>query len=125
MIEGEFRARIVDVYDGDTVRFDVFLKNETVDLGFGIEYQNRVVGRNWKMRLCDLNAKELRETGGIEARDYLAERVLGRLVKIIVHQVAGTEAQGKYGRWVAQIIYRGDDIGSELISKGHAVYREY
>lgn len=53
------RCLVLSVYDGDTVRVDI-------DLGQDVWIRNRPV------RLAGLAARELREPGGIAARDHLA-----------------------------------------------------
>lgn len=123
---GRHRCRVTEVYDGDTVTVDIFLKSKTEELGFGVELTTRLVLRGWKMRLCDVDAKELTDFGGIEARDFVRDKILGRLVTGDFHLVNGDEEeQGKYGRWIAEITYKGQSINLALIEEGHGIYKKY
>jgi len=108
-----YKARVVSVYDGDTVTV-------LIDLGLNIFAKRKV-------RLIGINTPEIRtrdadeKKRGLEARDYLRERVLEK--EIIIHTVG----KGKYGRWLGEI-WTLDDYGDtilesvndELIRTGHA-----
>lgn len=80
----EYRARVLDVYDGDTLTV-------VVDLGFDVSVTR-------KIRLLGINTPEIRTRDkrekrlGLEARDFLREQVLGRDV------VVQTSKPDKYGR---------------------------
>ena len=124
--QGKHRCRVVKVYDGDTVTVDIFLKSDTEKLGFGVEVTNKVVLRGWKMRLCDIDAKELTDFGGIEARDFVSNKILGKMVTGKFHLVnTDKEKQGKYGRWIVEIKYKGQSINLALVEEGHAVFEKY
>ncbi|MCW4050800.1 MAG: thermonuclease family protein, partial [Candidatus Bathyarchaeota archaeon] len=86
-----YRAVVVSVYDGDTIRADI-------DLGFGFWAHRR------PLRLADIDAPELRgdtlEAGRV-ARDFLKKLVMGRDVLI------ETSKSGKYGRWLADVYVDG------------------
>jgi len=109
-----YKAIITEVYDGDTVTVDI-------DLGFN----------NWKkgekLRLYGIDTPELRGSElikGREARDFVRERVLGK--EIIIHTYK--DKKGKYGRYLATIMYRRHpedtdniNLNDELVAKGMAV----
>ena len=105
-----YRAKIVSVYDGDTVRADI-------DLGLSIW------ARNEKMRLFGIDTPELRggtpesKRKGYAARDFLRSKVLGKTV--IIKTIR--DKKGKYGRYLAEIFIDGVNINELLIEKGHAV----
>lgn len=67
-----------------------------------------------KLRLLGLDAPEICQAGGVEARDALARRVAGRRV-IVVGSV--TDA---YRRRLVTILLDGEDIGAWMVREGHA-----
>ncbi len=84
-----YRAKIVSVYDGDTVRADI-------DLGCSIWV------RNEPLRLFGIDAPELRgdeRNEGLRSRDWLRHRVLDR--DVIVETIK--DKRGKYGRLLAKL----------------------
>jgi micrococcal nuclease len=83
-----YRAKIVSVYDGDTV-------TALVDLGFRINMEI-------KIRLSRINAPEIRgpqRPQGLVARDFLRELILGKTVTIMTQK----DRKEKYGRYLAEI----------------------
>ena len=86
----EYHVEITHVYAGDTC-------TGTVDLGFGF------FARKAKFRLLGIDTDELRggtwetRASGLQARDWLKARVLGKNVRI--HSVS----KGKYGRYLVRI----------------------
>ena len=99
-----YKAKILDVYDGDTV-------TALVDLGF-LHYQEM------KLRLYGIDTPEVRGVEKIEGkkvRDIVREMILGKEVEIITYK----DKQGKYGRYLANIILDGVDINLWLVANGH------
>jgi micrococcal nuclease len=98
-----YAATVVNVHDGDTVRADV-------DLGFGI----------WKraasFRLLGLNAIELGDPGGREARDNLTALVLGRTLTLT--SVKPDKYGDRYDSLLA--LPDGADVAALLINAGWA-----
>lgn len=110
-----YNAKIVSVYDGDTVRADI-------DLGM------RVWIRDEKIRLARINTPELRgeeRPAGLAARDFLRELILEQ--DILIETIK--DRKGKYGRYLAEIWLQADgewkNINDFLVESGHAVYQEY
>lgn len=96
------RAGIVGrVIDGDTV---------VVDLDLGWDIYTRV-----PVRLAGINARELRDPGGPEARDYLS-RVLPENTAITVRSLD----RDKYGRALAVIYLGTRNINERLLDEGWA-----
>jgi len=100
---------VVHCYDGDTC-------TATIDLGMGVKMHNQ------KLRLCDINAPEIRNpqtrAKGIKARDYL-NTILGvgvarGSVKALIH------GKGKFGRWLADLYVDGKSVNSLLLKGGLA-----
>jgi|TARA_R110000824_G_scaffold62352_7_gene165243 micrococcal nuclease len=103
----EYCAKVVSVYDGDTITVDI-------DLGFGI------VLKKQKLRLLGINTPEVRgeeKILGKKVRDLVREKILDKVVTIKTVK----DKKGKYGRWLATIIYEDEDINNWLLIEGHAV----
>ena len=99
-ITEDFRATVVKVHDGDTIT----LRWNDRDFDF-------------PMRLSIINAPELNEKGGHEARDYLESKILNEEVDIKID--AGNRVE-KWGRLLGQVIFNGIDMGEELMNLGMA-----
>lgn len=92
-----YEARVTRVFDGDTVWV-----------------QPLAGGRYQKLRLDGLDAPEICQAGGEASRDALAQRVLGQQVTVSERQ------RDDYGRGLARLTHRGEDVGGWLVSGGHA-----
>jgi micrococcal nuclease len=91
----EYKAKVIEVIDGDTVKLDV-------DLGFYTHLHIRG-------RLGNINAPEGKNT---EAAKFLAEYLpVGCSVLISVKKT-----QEKYGRWVVEIFKEGESMSTSLNS---------
>jgi micrococcal nuclease len=87
----EYNAKIISVYDGDTVRADI-------DLGFNMLMLNQ------QIRLLGIDTPEVRGDSreqGIIVRDFVREMILDK--KIILR--TQKDESGKYGRWLGDIFY--------------------
>lgn len=103
----EYKANVVSVYDGDTLRVDI-------DLGFDVWMKNASI------RLIGINAPELRgetKPAGLISRDALRTQVLGKTV--ILQTVR--DATEKYGRYLGTVILDGININSWLVANNYAV----
>lgn len=101
-----YAARVVSVYDGDTITVDI-------SLGLGIYKKDETI------RLKGIDTPEVRgseKEAGIKARDYLRERILNKEVIIKTYK----DSKGKYGRYLAEIFIDGENINKELVDKGYA-----
>lgn len=102
----QYKAKIIDIYDGDTV-------TALVDLGF-------LSFREMKLRLYGIDTPELRGAEKIEGRkvrDIVREMILDKEVTINSYK----DKQGKYGRYLATIILEdGLNINEWLVENGHA-----
>lgn len=107
----QYKAKITDVYDGDTVTADV-------DLGFHTWIHDE------KFRLLGIDTPEVTgkdKAQGIVVRDALRERILGR--ELIICTVKGSTAdkRDKWGRYLVKI-YIGDELINDwMIEQGYAV----
>lgn len=111
-----YRARVISVYDGDTLRVDI-------DLGLSTWVKNE------KLRLARIDAPELRgeeREHGLAARDFLISKVLNQ--EIILETIK--DRKGKYGRYLAELWIKNEtgeyiNINDLLVQEGHAAYVEY
>lgn len=110
----EYKAKLVKVVDGDTLKLDI-------DLGFNLWHLNQNV------RLADIDAPELRTKEGKEAKAYLKKMLMKGQVLYIT-----TEKKGKYGRYVADVYLSANEqknwlrpITVALVKDGHAVWKDY
>lgn len=116
-----YRAKIVSVYDGDTVRANI-------DLGFGI-INNGIGGKGVKLRLYGIDTPELRgdnKEEGLKSRDRLRELILDK--DVIIHTIK--DKQGKYGRYLAIIwVKNGEGVffnaNDKLVEEGLAEIKYY
>ena len=101
----QYKAKIIDVYDGDTV-------TAMVDLGF-YHFQQM------KFRLYGTNTPEIRgeeREQGLIVRDILRSMILDKEVIINSYK----DKQEKYGRYLANIVIDGVDVNHWLVQNGHA-----
>lgn len=104
----QYKAKIISVYDGDTV-------TAMVDLGF-YHFQQM------KFRLYGIDTPELRgeeREEGLKVRDIVREMILDKNVIINSYK----DKQEKYGRYLANIIIDDIDLNVWLVENGHA--KEY
>lgn len=95
------------VYDGDTIRCDIYL-------GYGVTL------RSQKIRLLGIDTPELRgdeRERGLEVRDFLRAR-LSEVDGYCV--IRGSGDKGKYGRWLGTLVVDGVDMNQLLLDKGFA-----
>ena len=111
----EYRARIVRVIDGDTVKAEV-------DLGFHISSR-------MTMRLFGINTPEIKGVSrpeGLAARDFLIQ-----LIDTYTHDTGELtirtqkDATEKYGRLLATLLADNVNLNEALIAAGHAVVALY
>jgi len=111
-----YKAFVVSVYDGDTVKVDI-------DLGLHVTLKKE------KIRLARINAPELRgeeHDEGIKSRDFLRELVLEK--EILLETIK--DRKGKYGRYLGEIWIKDNEgkyfnVNDELVNKGFAEYKKY
>ena len=102
-----YSAKVISVYDGDTITVDI-------DLGFKFSV------RNFKIRMYGIDTPEIKGSTrdrGILARDALREKILGK--DIILHTLK--DEQEKYGRWLGIVYVNGENVNNWMLTKGYAV----
>ena len=111
-----YEGVVTNIVDGDTMDIEF-------DLGFSIKFTERV-------RLYGIDAYEptLRNGTteeekklGIEAKAYLIEKLQGQIV--LVETIK--DEKGKFGRYLADVIYKGTLINEDMVNKGYAVEYAY
>lgn len=106
-----YRAKIIDVYDGDTC-------TAIIDLGFYVHVQ-------MKLRLYGIDTPEIRgleKEDGIRVRDLVRSRILNKDVVIKTFK----DKQEKYGRYLAIIEYdTSTNLNEQLLLEGNAVQMLY
>lgn len=100
--EQEIKGQIIEVYDGDTA---TLLTSDNV---------------KYRVRFFGIDAPEAAQTFGIDSRDALRDKILGREVTV---RVAATD---RYGRAVGKVLLGGRYINREMAAEGMAwYYRDY
>jgi micrococcal nuclease len=89
------RAQLLRVHDGDTVSL-------------------RCAQRTMKLRLADVDAPELGQRHGRDARDALRRLLTGRQLE--VH----TRATDRYGRHLGDVLVDGHSVSMRLVEQGWA-----
>ena len=72
-----------------------------------------------KVRLQGIDAPEICQPGGVQARDALQQRVLGQSVTVT------SGAHDDYGRTIGTVHMQGQDMGRWLVAHGHAWVYSY
>lgn len=105
-----YNAVIQSVHDGDSI-------HASVSLGFGIWHGSEDSVPGVMLRIAGLNARELSEEGGEEARDHLAE-LLPAGTAVTLRTVKPDKFGGRYDADVE--LPDGSDLGDRLIAEGWA-----
>jgi len=100
-ITEDFRARVVKVTDGDTIR----VMWDERDFDFPV-------------RLSDISAPEIKEPGGIEGREWLKSRIIDEEVDIKINQ---WNRGSRWGRILGEVMWRGMSMNEEIVNAGKAV----
>jgi len=110
--EYRYNAKVVRWVDGDTIVLDV-------DLGFGIWVHKEHI------RLARIDTPEMRGAEKIEGRKVkLAMETKIPVGTMIVIETA-KDGKGKYGRYVAEIFYNGQNISDYLLANNMAEEVDY
>ena len=108
----QYKAKVVNVYDGDTI---------TVDIDLGL----KVWVRDEKLRLYGINAPELKgkeRDKGLESRDHLRD-ILPTGSVITIRTIK--DKKGKYGRYLAEIFVDDVNVNEKMVDDGFAVFKKY
>lgn len=96
-----FLADVTRIVDGDTIRVNCDFRDF-----------------NFPVRLLNIDAPELDESGGLESKNWLKEQILGEEVYIIINPKNRVE---RWGRLLGGIIHAGIDINNSSLNSGHSI----
>ena len=74
-------------------------------------------GKTLKVRIADIDAPEVCQAGGPEAREALRRHVLGQPVTLTS---PSSRSHDDYGRLLARVDKQGEDVGRWMVRRGHA-----
>lgn len=105
-----YKAEVLDVYDADTMTL-------RVDLGMNVFVKEKV--RLFGIDTPELRTKDLDEKrAGYEARDYVRNIILGKVITIKTHK---NDKKGKFGRYLVEVMIGSDNLNQLLIDNKHAI----
>ncbi len=124
-----YPARFVECYDGDTCTFDITVSDEQQDLPFNLRQRIVLTKTNQKVRLCDINAPEMKgpaNAAATKARDDLVDWI--RNAKTLELQIAQRtscadalcDKTEKYGRLLGWIVADGINLNQQQLQRGNA-----
>lgn len=102
----EYKAKVVRVYDGDTITCDI-------DLGFFTWIKDQSI------RLAGIDTPEIRgeeRPKGLVSAEWLRERILDKEVILKTYK----DSKGKYGRWLADVYLDDVNMNQALLDEGLA-----
>ncbi|EFQ4878135.1 thermonuclease family protein [Campylobacter upsaliensis] len=103
-LEKELTGKVSKVIDGDTIELLAKTSKENP--------YNHIA--KLKIRLYGIDAPELKQAYGKEAKEYLSTLVLKQEVSLII------ENKDKYDRFVGTLFLKGQDINKEMVKNGYA-----
>ncbi|EAI8514525.1 thermonuclease [Campylobacter upsaliensis] len=103
-LEKELIGKVSRVIDGDTIELLAKTSKENP--------YNHIT--KLKIRLYGIDAPELKQAYGKEAKEYLSALVLKQEVSLII------ENKDKYERIVGTLFLKGQDINKEMVKNGYA-----
>ncbi|MDA0987320.1 MAG: thermonuclease family protein [Bacteroidetes bacterium] len=110
-----YKAKVLSVYDGDTI---------TVDIDLGLS----VFASGEKIRLHRINAPEVRgksKKSGLKSRNYLRKLLLEK--EIYLETIK--DRKEKFGRYLGEIFIKEKEkfvnVNDLLVKKGFANYKKY
>ncbi|ELW4533865.1 thermonuclease family protein [Campylobacter upsaliensis] len=103
-LEKELTGKVSKVIDGDTI--ELLAKTSKTNP------YNHIA--KLKIRLYGIDAPELKQAYGKEAKEYLSALVLKQEVSLII------ENKDKYDRFVGTLFLKGQDINKEMVKNGYA-----
>lgn len=101
-IYGQLIGQVVYVSDGDTFHF-----------------QDNENGKKYKVRIYGIDAPESSQDHGLEAKAFLMEIIGGQSISL------DTLSTDRYGRYIARVYFRQQDVGLRLIAAGMAWHYSY
>lgn len=103
-LEKELTGKVSKVIDGDTIELLAKTSKENP--------YNHIT--KLKIRLYGIDAPELKQAYGKEAKEFLSALVLKQEISLII------ENKDKYDRFVGTLFLKGQDINKEMVKNGYA-----
>lgn len=105
----QYKCKIVEVIDGDTVKVDI-------DVGFSIGMNNLVI------RILGIDSPESRTQDPIEKSfGLLSKKRLEELLPVNSIQIVKTTVDDKYGRMLGDFIVNNESVSASLVRDAYAV----
>jgi micrococcal nuclease len=105
----QYKCKIVEVIDGDTVKVDI-------DVGFNIWMSNLVI------RMLGIDSPESRTQDLIEKSfGLLSKKRLEELLPVNSTQIVQTTVDDKYGRILGDFIVNNESVSASLVRDAYAV----
>jgi len=104
------RGRVIKVYDGDSITIASRIP----------KLKGRIIYK-FNIRLNRIDTPEIKSKNntekeyGLRIRDYLSERIMNKMVNV---NIINTD---KYGRYLAEIYYKNENINTWLLNNHYAV----
>lgn len=147
MTDWQYKAKCIEVVDGDTIDLDIDLSSlprladltkypvvsSQIDLGFCVNLSTKWAialssqpGEIWlrqeRIRFYGINCPEISTAVGKQARDFVRNLIEGKTVTVQTYRVKTKTKQEKYGRYLGTIFpENGQNLNQLLIQKGLAV----
>lgn len=99
--------------------FSFALDGYVVKVSDGDSFTIKSYGKNVRVRMYGIDAPELKQRYGKEAKKYLENLILGKKVELKVLY------EDKYKRKIARVYYKSKEINLEMLRSGNVWFYEY
>lgn len=99
--------------------FSFALDGYVVKVSDGDSFTIKSYGKNVRVRMYGIDAPELKQRYGKEAKKYLEDLILGKKVELKVLY------EDKYRRKIARVYYKSKEINLEMLRSGNVWFYEY
>ena len=99
--------------------FSFALDGYVVKVSDGDSFTIKSYGKNVRVRMYGIDAPELKQRYGKEAKKYLENLILGKKVELKVLY------EDKYRRKIARVYYKSKEINLEMLRSGNVWFYEY
>jgi endonuclease YncB( thermonuclease family) len=116
----DYPAVVARVVDGDTLALETVMRDEKVDLGFGLRLELRLVLTHPRVRLVGLDTPELPGADGLDAKEFTATWVRAHGPTVTVH--TEKDRRDDRGRPLVEILSKDGTVSlnHDLLASGHA-----
>lgn len=99
--------------------FSFALDGYVVKVSDGDSFTIKSYGKNVRVRMYGIDAPELKQRYGKEAKKYLEDLILGKKVELKVLY------EDRYKRKIARVYYKSKEINLEMLRSGNVWFYEY